>query len=99
MAMFRSACACAGATMKSSTDAAAASSTSLLHRVSTHRRLLVVLALGPDSDALSLPQTSSMILSAAFSAAAAGKYTLIVTQADRGQAARDQSSTKHGATS
>ena len=54
-----------------------------MHRVVAHRRLLVVLALGRDSDDLSLPQTSSMILSAAFSAAAAGKYTLIVTQADR----------------
>src|SRR5688572_23562887 len=79
--MFRLACACAGATMKSSTDAAAASNTSCapLSRTDvclSSSRLV-------DSDDLSLPQTSSMILSAAFSAAAAGKYTLIVTQADR----------------
>src|SRR5688572_2583994 len=79
--MFRLACACAGATMKSSTDAAAASNTSC----APFSRTDVCLSSSRlvDSDDLSLPQTSSMILSAAFSAAAAGKYTLIVTQADR----------------
>src|SRR5687768_17360477 len=66
--------------MKSSTDAAASStscaSVSRTDVCLSSSRLV-------DSDDLSLPQTSSMILSAAFSAAAAGKYTLIVTQADR----------------